>query len=49
MILLSVHVDADLCVPMSASSVERHLHTLCNVDEIEKRGGRATYYVRIEQ
>lgn len=38
---------ADLCTSMSASSVERHLRTLCDLGEIEKRGGgRSTFYVR---
>ena len=40
---------AELCTSMSASSVERHLRRLCELGEIEKRGGgRSTYYVRIK-
>ena len=38
---------AELCPSMSTPSVERHLRTLCETGEIEKRGGgRSTYYVR---
>ena len=38
---------AELCSSMSTPSVERHLRTLCETGEIEKRGGgRSTYYVR---
>jgi len=38
---------AELVTNMSATSVERHLRTLCESGEIEKRGGgRSTYYVR---
>lgn len=39
---------AALCTDMSAATVERHLHALCEAGEIEKRGGgRSTYYVRM--
>ena len=38
---------AELVTSMSATSVERHLRTLCASGEIEKRGGgRSTYYIR---
>ncbi|MBQ9268197.1 MAG: Fic family protein [Oscillospiraceae bacterium] len=38
---------AELVTSMSATSVERHLRTLCERGEIEKRGGgRSTYYIR---
>lgn len=38
---------AELVTSMSATSVERHLRTLCAGGEIEKRGGgRSTYYIR---
>ena len=38
---------AELCPSMSTPSVERHLRTLCEAGEVEKRGGgRSTYYVR---
>lgn len=38
---------AELVTSMSAVSVERHLRTLCESGEIEKRGGgRSTYYIR---
>lgn len=38
---------AELCTSMSRPSVERHLRTLCDLGEIELRGGgRSSYYVR---
>ena len=38
---------AELCTSMSRPTVERHLRTLCDLGEIElKGGGRSSYYIR---
>lgn len=38
---------AELCTSMSRPTVERHLRTLCDLGEIELRGGgRSSYYIR---
>lgn len=38
---------AELCPSISASTVERHLKTLCNEGKISKNGGgRSTFYIR---
>ena len=37
----------ELCTGMSAATVERALRSLCESDEIERKGGgRSTYYIR---
>ena len=38
---------AELCPSISASTVERHLKTLCNEGKNSKNGGgRSTFYIR---